>query len=138
MHVLIVDGLQMKFHGAYLMALTVLSPGYRAVVSLLLLEMPHLLLVSCFAHKRAVPGGHPQLPLRCLQWEPSCQPPDKWPPPFFFFYILQMLIPFIFLLSFMSFQSFLCDIPIFQHVDKVLWVCGMVYFKGTLIFLTSF
>lgn len=38
----------------------------------------------------------------------------------------------------MSFQSFLCDIPIFQHVDKVLWVCGMVYFKGTLIFLTSF
>lgn len=97
MRVLIVDGLQMKFHEAYLMALTVLSPGCRAVVSLWLLEMPHLLLASCFAHKRAVPGQ-----------------------------------------SFMGFQIFLCDIPIFQRVDKVLRFCGMVYFKGTLIFLTRF
>lgn len=123
------------------MALTVPCPSYHANISLPLLEVPHLLLVPCFAQNRAVPGRYPQLLLRCFQREPiqSQQTFLSAPRQITLFFILQMLISFIFLQSFMGFQIFLYDNLIFQHVDKVPRFSGMVHFIRTpFFFLTSY
>lgn len=56
--------------GLYLMALTVPYPDYCTNISLPLLKMPHLLLLSCFAHNLVVPGKCHELLLKCFPWEP--------------------------------------------------------------------
>lgn len=49
-------------------------------------------------------------------WQTFLSAPDKLP---FFFFILQMLIQFVFFQSFVGFQIFLCDTPIFQYADEM-------------------
>lgn len=117
---LIVDRLQMKLHKGLFSGINSPLPSLSCChipatagnasppASAVLCTQP------CFAWWVSPAPAQVFSPLQ--SWQTFLSAPDKSP---FFFLILQMLIQFVFLQSFMGFQVFLWDIPVFQYVDEI-------------------